>query len=96
MSAQHTPGQWEAYEAKHGWIVEAPGSTPSSRVTVCSVYETALTTDQPDRAPIDASLIAAAPDLLEALLGCIPALEDAGLIAGPLVKARAAIDKATN
>jgi hypothetical protein len=60
----NTPGEWEAYEAKHGWIVEAPGSTPSSRVTICSVYETALTTDQPDRAPIDAQLIAAAPDLL--------------------------------
>ena len=40
-----------------------------------------------------ATLRADKKELVEALKGCVPALEDAGLVAGPLVKARRLIAK---
>lgn len=67
MTNKHTPGPWTVFESKGGPVIEAPGSEPSSRVMVCRIHETAIRKDQEDRAEHDARLIAAAPELLEAL-----------------------------
>ena len=87
---QITPGQWSPLEIKFGWCVEAPGSHPSSRVTVCTVHETAMHPNQNDRAEHDARLIARAPDLLAEnarLIGVIQSHADAGLVAQTALRA---------
>lgn len=63
---KHTPGPWRVFEGKQTWI-EAPGSEPSSRVTIAVLHETSTKLSQEPRLPHDAQLIASAPELLGAL-----------------------------
>jgi len=94
--SKHTPGPWiaELYEyacyfdgvTRDGWDVKGPNKVPD--------YEHPLYKED------DARLIAAAPDLLEALQTIVKSLadqDDEGLIehAEPMIAARTAIAKAT-
>lgn len=61
---QHTPGPWK----KMGRDIVAPSPRyAKSHLLVAQVYETAMMVEEQDHAESDAVLIAAAPDLLEAL-----------------------------
>ncbi len=80
-NAQHTPGPWSLNEkAAHPWVVECPSDIPGHPGTVCEVSY------RPN-----ARLIAAAPELLEALEFVIRGVPDTW---DGVQKARAAIAKA--
>jgi hypothetical protein len=94
MSTQHTQGPWKVVDSWDDYTIEGPNS------------EEIIFQDGPYGTPTikeaNACLIAAAPDLLEALLECLPHLERddqhidaAGWLMPHYTKARAAIDKAT-
>jgi len=89
MSAQHTPGPWEAIE----WKCRAATSVVVVRdgqmvqIAECSGFGR-----MSDECIADASLIAAAPDLLEALRGVLRVADRATV---EFDAARAAIAKAT-
>jgi hypothetical protein len=84
-NTQHTPGPWRYdYELDYcGEIIASNGTS------ICSF------TDEPSTN--DARLIAAAPELLEALQGMLDLLEDTSELSRKLavMDARAAIAKAT-
>lgn len=64
----HTPGPWTS----PGWIptwAYVPVRSPSG--LICSVYPAGRNVDYLERAEANARLIAAAPDLLEALMAII-------------------------
>jgi hypothetical protein len=94
MSAQHTPGPWTSYTGTNS--IWADGKRAICIVTGARNHE-----DQERDA--NARLIAAAPDLLEALNGVLPYMEAAeteGLVGDegchwPVENVRAAIAKAT-
>jgi hypothetical protein len=72
------------------------GMSHSDLVLTCNMLERGRAQwrkEAEDMAAELATLRADKAELLEALKGCVPALEDAGLVAGPLVKARALIAK---
>jgi len=87
---KHTPGPWRIEEGTYyACIRTAAGVIADMRFVGGAVRNTA-----------DVSLIAAAPDLLDALQGLVKELSDSddeGLIenAEPMIAARAAIAKAT-
>lgn len=95
---KHTPGPWIAKEFAGNWNVT---TTEKPRThNVCKVSDL-------DDTEANARLIAAAPELLEALRSClewmeftIPKLNETNTHrmnwGGPISKARAAISKATN
>ena len=90
MTIQHTPGPWTLHETVRGIRIE------DSKTTVCSVFP------RGDK-EANARLIAAAPDLLEALKALMVSIECAGQEKciednNPLCisTARAAISRATN
>jgi hypothetical protein len=99
MSTQHTPGPWYLRTNKHkncdgsawGWLdtQQAGNQRPPSGVDV--TWSAGQTSEA------NARLIAAAPDLLEALKKMLDSHEDActGYGEGAAEKARAAIAKAT-
>lgn len=70
MKTQHTPGPWTVRQLSYRLAVMVEKS-PSNRLVVCEVAETATEADEPDRAPFDAKLIASAPALLEALIRAV-------------------------
>ena len=93
MSAQHTPGPWRSsgsltiyIEARlgDGWIQE-----------VCSVGPTEADKGYGEQQQANARLIAAAPDLLEALQAVLANSLDSKGLADAHKQARAAIAKAT-
>ena len=84
MTAQHTPGPWSIAEGDGCFIVETDDSTVRFVVMGLNM--------EGDRS--NAQLIAAAPNLLEALLDCRRALEIANFT-GELAVVNAAIAKAT-
>jgi len=94
MSAQHTPGPWEAF-FKHKydeWHVSIPMSDGGMR---WALFDDGVRSENPEG---DARLIAAAPELLAALR----AMLDANAVPSSICKqrpaydaARAAISKAT-
>lgn len=97
-NAQHTAGPW-THEG-HGDITgieNDPARGCVGKVDVCSVYLRTV----PGRHDANARLIAAAPELLEALQGLVAVLDrqlhspHAAARASPLGRARAAIKKAT-
>lgn len=96
MSTQHTPGPWIAgYGATHeiGQIFGVGINTEPDWTPVC-VVSPADSTNDIDRA--NACLIAAAPDLLEALQSFVVAADRVSAEPATwLGKARAAIAKAT-
>ena len=86
MKAQHTQGQWKAYKIKESngfWYVDSPDTTSG---TIATCYNT--------DAEANAKLIAAAPDLLDALINAMPYIRHSGLRIS-IDKAEAAIKKAT-
>lgn len=89
MSAQHTPGPWEAVEwkchAATSVVVERDGQVV--QIAECSGFGR-----MSDECLADARLIAAAPDLLNALTVLADHCERKGI---PVNAARAAIAKAT-
>jgi hypothetical protein len=89
MNTQHTPGPWEVRKGEPWVIAKAYGDMKS-------VVHLNLPVDQSESQKADARLIAAAPDLLEALqymANVCPAIDSTGDDAH--IKARAAIAKAT-
>lgn len=82
----HTPGPWEVNQHN----IEAVGGLCRPRIAIID--------DGAGTSPANAALIAAAPDMLEALLGCIRALELASsktfIVPGTLEAACAALRKA--
>jgi hypothetical protein len=84
MNAQHTPGPWTT-----------DGTAESGNLDIVSpLGRVAMMDCDHDLTAIDAQLIAAAPDLIEALQGLLNALPSA--TTHPAIKAaRAAIAKAT-
>ena len=97
----HTPGPWKATPANAGeWNIDGEGSNDWAIAVVCGG---AGTEDPNGRTDANARLIAAAPDLLDALGAFIAASEEPGpeskspraaLLTTAWVKARAAIAKA--
>ena len=92
MTAQHTPGPW--YE-RHGQI-SSGNSTHGCTIANCNATARGIPTGEVEA---NATLIAAAPDLLAALEQCLPILDAhrrAALGEGDLTArtARAAIAKA--
>jgi len=94
MNNKFTPGPWSKpyYEAdghdKGWWIHNGKAGADE--------FAVAVTFSLNPNAEHDARLIAAAPDLLAALLGCIPQLELGNGEAAHIKAARAAITKATS
>ena len=60
----HTPGPWTATRNAHGWTIAGPAPLPDDYPAMWLIAETV--SDEPEDAP-NAQLIAAAPDLLEAV-----------------------------
>ena len=95
MSTKHTPGPWQAVNSgRHEWSHWING--PDGQSSVVGV--TRLARD-PTRSDANARLIAAAPDLLEALSSCVKWIESAASTLGEdaIVArlAQTAIDRAT-
>lgn len=95
MSAQHTPGPWRFYTGPqpHGCPIVGNGRG----LMLAMLSHSVNYPDQRDEANANARLIAAAPELLEALKDMI--VLQAGISSDPvetLHKARDAIAKATN
>jgi hypothetical protein len=84
MSTQHTPGPWSD---RNGRIFQ----TDREELTIANVGRAF----DGDYSPANARLIAAAPDLLEALKDALCALECCGKDYPAASKAQAAIAKAT-
>ena len=90
MSTQHTPGPWHAKPmcGLSGWV-DVVSVTPDGRESLpfaaCKHFDEVA----------NARLIAAAPDLLEALLSVLDNCTDSEGLAAAHAKARAAITKAT-
>lgn len=86
MSTKHTPGPWsvkETPESSHqDWIV-----TDDKGRRICALYT--------GGGSADANLIAAAPDLLAALIAVTANGKDSAPGLGAYLKAQAAIAKAT-
>jgi hypothetical protein len=102
MSTQHTPGPWEV-GMRGGFnanmIYDRSGDDLHSDNAICSVfgmYQHRDIDEQKDSKGLaNARLIAAAPDLLEALKDALCALECCGKDFPAATKASAAIAKAT-
>jgi hypothetical protein len=94
MSKQHTQGSWSVIDGHYPSFKEISG--PSFKISVV-MWATDLTEDDYRKRDADLHLIAAAPDLLEALQRMLDSHEDActGYGEGAAEKARAAIAKAT-
>ena len=99
MSAhKHTPGKWEIKPVdSQGTCVYLRIETPEKHIGAINVYK--LGAKLRSEADANARLIAAAPELLEALITCVCLMEhempDPNLYGEIIHKARAAIAKAT-
>lgn len=82
---QHTPGPWEILKGDHGRTIYSIGPLSSDEYAGTSWLEVS----EPD-----AHLIAAAPELLEALESVLVNCLDSEGLAAAYTKARAAIAKA--
>ena len=92
---QHTPGPWEASEAKDpaNRIIVGPNPHfPGKRMTLADVFGFTGA----ESAEANARIIAAAPDLLEALRSILPLAVHTSPEDVAVHAARAAIAKATN
>lgn len=97
MSAAHTPGPWEVLRVE-GVLAIMPDPIAGRSDTFLGIATVQEHDGErnPDRVEANARLLAAAPDLLGALLGCIPQLELGNGEAAHIKAAHAAIAKATN
>lgn len=93
MKTKHTPGPWKTIE--HGWSqtgIYADGA----QIAIIDIYDEATEENQNEleaRTAANARLIAAAPDLLDALKTVVEFYSYAEL--GPIAAAREVISKAT-
>jgi hypothetical protein len=99
MTTQHTPGPWSVTDSHYPSFKEISG--PSFKISVV-MWATDLTEDDYQKRYADLHLIAAAPDLLEALQDLFDADMEHVLMGDgkddqieAIAKARAAIAKAT-
>lgn len=97
-NAKHTPGPWTIYKSGHKSYIELVGHPTHTPCTIAEISPEDENSSAIHMADANARLIAAAPDLLEALANlwkfCIPSDQTAvGRI--HLDAARAAIAKAT-
>ena len=99
----HTPGPWEIWSGANthcfDGIIRSPHSPNAIAFVDADVTEIDDDVVRIDPSP-NARLIAAAPELLEALRNCIEFIEDAQIVEAqwhwePVKQARAAIAKAT-
>jgi hypothetical protein len=91
-NTQHTPGPWlhvKADECHGHYIEDATGET------VCDLYFVTSSRHEFSNAELNARLIAAAPDLLEALAAIVEALDEIGGHQRLVRVGHAAIGKAT-
>ena len=89
--SKHTPGPWD-----FSWEIQ-PNGCPTvghKGLMICMVAHSAKDPEQRETAMANASLIAAAPDLLDALEGCLQALRAYSPECGQAMMAKAAITKA--
>lgn len=101
--SKHTPGPWEILPEEAGRdYIRVRGTIPGSRFKVSNVLVTTYkgqATEAYDReikeTRANARLIAAAPELLEALIACEKSMREALYVPPSITKARAAIAKAT-
>jgi alkylated DNA repair dioxygenase AlkB len=91
MNTQHTPGPWSVIDGHYPSIKEVTG--PSFKVSAV-MWATDLTEDDYQKRNADLHLIAAAPDLLEALQHLMVAHGEQ--LDYAFQQAQAAIAKATN
>lgn len=75
MSTTHTPGPWVTDDYEYLWRDSDGGPTAHFEAGPAQVYFMPRDTADRQRALNDARLIAAAPELLKALEGCIEWLE---------------------
>lgn len=92
MSTKHTPGPWTTEKNEHGYWV---GATNPTNKPVCDVHLFCIDNREPqvfshDETLANARLIAAAPEMLEALQGVVGRSPDDWY-----EKVQAAIAKAT-
>ncbi len=100
MSTKHTPGPWEVMDSFYPSIKEVFGA--SFKIS-CVMWATDLTEEDYQKRRADLRLIAAAPELLEAVKALIEGYEntehtglmDMQVCGSDIIKARAAIAKAT-
>ena len=93
MSTQHTPGPWSVTDGHYPSFKEISG--PSFKISVV-MWATDLTEDDYRKRDADLHLIAAAPELLEALkLAVRQNSHDMVMTGEELRKCEAAISKAT-
>ena len=92
MSAKHSLAPWRVSERDNGDLVVRDSDDPDFPAgrPVCELWVTTAPRDERDA---NARLIAAAPELLAALVALVPWLEEQGH--GGAVTARRAIAKAT-
>ncbi len=100
MTHKHTPGPWSTDEAEHDEPYQDINIRAGSR-PICRVWkDDAPVRDYNAEQDADAKLIAAAPDLLEALEDLLQTMEQHEQLAGGACiygdNARAAIAKATS
>jgi len=88
MSTQHTPGPWQIGNFDPNTVFDCDGEKRG-----CSPIATMQGTAAERKA--NARLIAAAPDLLDALVKMLDVWEHGGTTPYPIAEARAAIKKAT-
>jgi hypothetical protein len=96
MSGQHTPGPWVAtQEFANRWRITAPAAEGMVPESLAIVTHTVLEAgSHGENTEANARLIAAAPDLLEALIECLEC-EFAVTEKSVVAKARAVIERAT-
>lgn len=93
MTTKHTPGPWHNFGRQRN-VAGLPHSAVGAKTLLARVYSEAYGDDAQETA--NARLIAAAPDLLEALRWIVLRTEEGGYPDGRcLEEARAAIARAT-
>ena len=90
METKHTPGPWILHPTAHHPAVRSIGTPDTGPRRICTVGT--MNGNPVDKA--NARLIAAAPELLAALIDVLPELESVGPMK-KFEKARAVIAKAT-
>lgn len=96
MTTKHTPGPWATDKNDHDVPYQDIKIKAGKRHTVCTIWiDDAPVRDFNAAQHANAGLIAAAPELLEALQEMLDVWEHGGLKSYPIGKVRAAINKAT-
>jgi hypothetical protein len=92
MTTQHTPGPWAVIDGYYPSFKEISGPSFKISAVMCA---TDLTEDDYQKRDADLCLIAAAPDLLEALKNLLESHYNGNVIKADCIEAEAAIKKAT-